>query len=187
VDGAPLVERVAPAIEERLRLLHPGAGAVRWSVEADPEHGGHQLVAERRRQGLPVETVFDTDFLRSPEYQHLRTLAGRMDQIGEAPFRIVREREDEPQVAPSAPALLERVLQIAQKGISIQRYKGLGEMNAEQLADTTMNPANRTLLQVKLEDEVEAEEAFSTLMGDEVEPRREFIEKNALEVQNLDI
>jgi DNA gyrase subunit B len=84
-------------------------------------------------------------------------------------------------------ALLAKVLEIAQKGISIQRYKGLGEMNADQLADTTMNPANRTLFQVKLEDAVEADETFSTLMGDEVEPRREFIEKNALEVQNLDV
>ncbi len=186
-DAASLRDRVAPAIEERLRLSHADAAPVRWSVEADPEHGGHRLVAERRRQGLPVETVFDADFLRSPEYQHLRVLAGRMDDVGEAPFRIAREGEDEPQVASSAPALLERVLQIAQKGISIQRYKGLGEMNADQLADTTMKPENRTLLQVKLEDEVEAEEAFSTLMGDEVEPRREFIERNALEVQNLDI
>ena len=79
------------------------------------------------------------------------------------------------------------MIELAQKGLSIQRYKGLGEMNPEQLADTTMNPGQRTLLQVKVEDEVEAEEAFSTLMGDEVEPRREFIERNALEVQNLDI
>jgi DNA gyrase subunit B len=109
-----------------------------------------------------------------------------MDAAGTPPFRIAREGA-EPEEVVTAPTLLAKVLEIAQKGISIQRYKGLGEMNAEQLADTTMNPANRTLLQVKLEDEIEAEEAFSTLMGDEVEPRREFIERNALEVQNLDV
>jgi DNA gyrase subunit B len=135
---------------------------------------------------VELQTVFDGDLLRSPEYQHLRALAERMAGVGAAPFRIVREGAEPEEVA-SAPLLLGKVIEIAQKGISIQRYKGLGEMNADQLAETTMHPANRTLLKVKLEDAVEAEVAFSTLMGDEVEPRRQFIEKNALDVQNLDI
>ena len=79
------------------------------------------------------------------------------------------------------------MLERARKGLTIQRYKGLGEMNPEQLAETTMNPALRTLLQVRIEDAIEADDVFSRLMGEEVEPRREFIEQNALYVQNLDV
>ena len=157
-------------------------------MEPDPEHGGFRLLGQRRRQGVLLRTSFDVDFVRAPEYQHLLTLAGRMDIAGAPPYRIVRGDSDpEPEELMTPSALLAKVLEIAQKGISIQRYKGLGEMNADQLADTTMNPANRTIFQVKLEDAVEADQTFSTLMGDEVEPRREFIEKNALEVQNLDV
>jgi DNA gyrase subunit B len=189
-DEAALRDRIAPHVEERLRETAAETAATDWQVEPDSEHGGFRLVGQRRRQGVLLRTVFDADFVRSPEYQHLLTLAGRMDVAGAPPYRIARgESEAEPasQALMTPSVLLAKVLEIAQKGISIQRYKGLGEMNAEQLADTTMNPENRTLLQVKLEDAVEADQTFSTLMGDEVEPRREFIEKNALEVQNLDV
>ena len=82
---------------------------------------------------------------------------------------------------------MDAIYESAKKGLSINRYKGLGEMNPEQLWDTTMNPETRRLLQVAIEDAVEADEIFSILMGDAVEPRRDFIEKNALNVRNLDI
>ncbi len=186
-DEQALRERVALAAQERLAASDPEAANLQWSVAPDDEHGGFRLTGERRRQGVPLSLVLDADFLRLPDFQHLSTLASEMAQAGAPPYRIAREGQPEPQVAASATALLAQLLEIAQKGLSIQRYKGLGEMNPEQLAVTTMNPEARTLLQVKVEDEVEADDAFSRLMGDEVEPRREFIERHALDVQNLDV
>lgn len=102
------------------------------------------------------------------------------------PLYMITEGENETMIH-SALEILKNIRVIAKKGLEIQRYKGLGEMNPEQLWNTTMNPETRTVLQVKLEDEVEAERIFTILMGDQVEPRRQFIQENALEAQNIDI
>jgi DNA gyrase subunit B len=104
------------------------------------------------------------------------------------PFEIyTNDRDDAPVVMEDKRELLQYLLEDGKKGINIQRYKGLGEMNPEQLWQTTMHPDRRNLLKVKVEDAVESDEIFTVLMGDEVEPRRDFIQNNALEVSMLDI
>ncbi len=186
-DESALREQIAPRVEERFRGLASDDEPLTWSTEPDPEHGGHRLVAETRRAGVAYRTCLDTSFLRSPDFQRLAELAGEIAAAGQAPYTVNAGDDAEPEETGTPVALLERLLAIGEKGLSIQRYKGLGEMNPDQLAETTMEPSRRTLLQVKIEDAVEADEAFTTLMGDAVEPRREFIERNALDVQNLDI
>jgi DNA gyrase subunit B len=185
-DPAALARRVAPGVGEAFRNLEPEGGDVVWSVAPDPEHGGHRLVGETRRAGVVLRTGFDALFLRSSDWTRLRDLAREVQGLGARPYRVTRDGEPDLEVA-TAVRLLDQLLELAQKGLTIQRYKGLGEMNPEQLAETTMDPDSRTLLQVRIEDGVEADDVFTRLMGDEVEPRREFIEQNALNVQNLDI
>jgi DNA gyrase subunit B len=185
-DATALTGRIALALASRIGTQGGGPPTL-WSSEPDPEHGGHRLVARTRRAGVEFRTVLDTTFVRSPEFQRLLELATAMAGAGMPPFEVRRGGENEREEIASHVALLERLLALGEKGLSVQRYKGLGEMNPDQLAETTMNPTSRTLLQVRVPDEVEAEDAFTTLMGDDVEPRRQFIEANALDVQNLDI
>jgi DNA gyrase subunit B len=187
VDDAGLRERIAPAIEVCLEVIHPAALPVLWNVEADPEHGGYRLLAVTRRAGVVTRTTFDAEFCRSTDYLRLGALAARITETGEFPYRIVSGEAEPGEELPSATQLLAAIVALGEKGLSIQRYKGLGEMNPEQLAETTMNPDSRTLLQVRIEDAVETDLVFSSLMGDDVEPRRVFIEQNALNVQNLDV
>jgi DNA gyrase subunit B len=151
----------------------------------DPEHGAKKLVLRTEVGGGLRETVLDHAFLSSPEYAELIALRDAFRGLGLPPYTVKLEGGDV--VCTTVQEVLAAVRKDAQRGLGIQRYKGLGEMNPEQLWETTMDPARRTLLQVRVEDAVESDEIFSLLMGEAVEPRREFIEKNALDVQNLDI
>jgi DNA gyrase subunit B len=143
-------------------------------------------VGKLRRGGQELRTAIDLGLLRSADYQRmLRCQAQRMEFA--APPYTLTTSDGAPEVFVDDTSLLAWVLARGSKGMSIQRYKGLGEMNPDQLADTTMNVENRVLLQVRVEDLVEADDVFTTLMGEVVEPRRRFIEDNALNVENLDI
>jgi DNA gyrase subunit B len=147
--------------------------------------GGHRIDLQRLEHGLSSEKHIPREFFDSAEYLRIAELGETLsDLMGEGAY--VR-RADERQEVTSFKGAMTWLFEQAKKGQTIQRYKGLGEMNASQLWETTINPETRRLMQVRIEDVVAADDIFTTLMGDAVEPRREFIEKNALQVSNLDI
>jgi len=132
-----------------------------------------------------LNAVIDWNFASFVEFQKAVELYMSLEDKLAPPF--ITGTNGTSEEIPTREALLEKVLAAAKKDLSIQRYKGLGEMNPEQLWETTMNPEKRTLLQVRIDDAVETDEIFTVLMGDAVEPRRKFIEDNALDVRNLDV
>lgn len=154
-------------------------------ITDDAEHSRKRITITTRENGLTKKTVLDSAFLHSAEIESLRNLAGDIMKNGSGPYTIINKEENFSVADPLR--LQEWFIEHGKKGLYIQRYKGLGEMNPDQLWETTMDPIKRTLLQVKIEDAVESDQVFTVLMGDEVEQRREFIESNALSVKNLDI
>jgi DNA gyrase subunit B len=181
------------------------------SVQEDDENKLFSLAIEDRSNGYPRHHTVSLDFVTAPDY---RTLLNSYREIRDIkpPMVVVSTggpAEPEPEVAAESEAgvrptdkkprvepemkigsldeLIEYFINAGKRGVAINRYKGLGEMNPDQLWSTTMNPEARTLLQVRAEDHTEADQMFTTLMGDQVEPRRKFIEDNALDVRNLDI
>lgn len=154
-------------------------------AEEDEEHGGLLVQVTWNRNGRRRPVVLGFGLMRTYEYNQLVELQRHLQGFDLPPFHLSIEANHE--TFGSQEELVGRIYQAARQGLSIQRYKGLGEMNPDQLWGTTMNPETRRLLQVRIEDAAQADELFTVLMGDLVEPRREFIERNALEVANLDI
>ena len=151
----------------------------------DGEGEGVRIAIRKMQHGVSATRYIPREFFDTNEYRHIMSLAGKLRELlGDGAYV---ERGDKRLDVDSFAEVTDWMMNEARKGQSIQRYKGLGEMNPEQLWDTTVNPATRRLMQVKIEDAVKADEIFTTLMGDHVEPRREFIEKNAIMVSNLDI
>ena len=151
-------------------------------MRRDEEHSAYAVVFH---DSTNAERSVGLQLASQPEYRRFRSLARQIARYNEPPFMVVKN--DHRETLASWPDFLNYVKNEGKKDASVQRYKGLGEMNAEQLAETTMNPEKRTLLKVKLEDVEESEIIFSTLMGEDVENRRKFIEENALDVKNLDV
>ncbi len=152
-----------------------------WTGRITQDHG---IRLARILRGVEEVRTLDGGMLRSGEARKTGSFTEALQEVYSEPAKLIRK--DRVQVIYGPLGLLQAILEEGEKGLSIQRYKGLGEMNPDQLWETTLDPDARTFLQVKIDDLVEADDIFSKLMGDEVEPRRDFIQQNALSVENLD-
>lgn len=199
VEQAAIAGALNPAIVDDLDRANAMAENIAASLDAvaeDTERGWHGRTAtshegpggyilERTVRGVKESAFLDMGLLHSADARALDRYAGRLGDIySQSP---TLRRKDVSEVISGPMALLDAIFATGRKGLTMQRYKGLGEMNAEQLWETTLDPNVRTLLQVKVNDATDADSLFSRLMGDEVEPRREFIQDNALSVANLDV
>jgi DNA gyrase subunit B len=181
LDDKAAAEQAIRALAQRLDELAP-EGERGWTGEVAAKEG---FVLTRTRHGVTERRVLDSALLRSAEARRLDERTVALRETYAKPGKLVSRDTETVITGPSG--LVEAVLELGPKKGDISRYKGLGEMNPEQLWETTLNPDVRTLLQVKVPHADLAEETFSTLMGDVVEPRRDFIQANALEVANLDV
>jgi len=180
------------ALKDSLNSMDYETGELLWNEE----RGIYEVMVTPPVKGMAGDTAkkyvrpvkIGTGLIFSPEFQKFTVLAKKISEFDYPPFSIFgKDKEDRPIVVEDKRKLLQLIIEEGKKGISVQRYKGLGEMNPGQLWETTMDPEKRILLKVKVDDAVEADEVFTLLMGDVVEPRREFIQNNALEVSILDI
>ena len=174
------LQGVADAVAQRLDLI-----AVEyergWTGRITQDHG---IRLTRMVRGVEEVRTLDGQVLRSGEARRLGSMTSSLNEVYNLPAKLLRKDRVQPIYGPLD--LLHAILSEGEKGLNLQRYKGLGEMNPEQLWETTLDPEARTLLQVRIDDMAEADDMFTKLMGDVVEPRREFIQQNALNVENLD-
>jgi DNA gyrase subunit B len=172
------LEKLARAISGELKALN-----LEPKIEPDGDNA-FKAIFRHARNGATAPTVVDLALMRAGELREIRRLDTDLEAL-KAPFKL--KSGDEERTVETLKAVADAVLEAGHKGVEVQRYKGLGEMNPEQLWETTMNPETRTMLRVQIGSQEDAEEMFQKLMGDQVEPRRQFIEENALNVRNLDI
>ncbi|MCL2776910.1 MAG: DNA topoisomerase (ATP-hydrolyzing) subunit B [Polyangiaceae bacterium] len=187
-------EQAAARTQERLLKKYPDIFPLTIDIGWEMEHGAAKIQISPRPGSNAREVTIDWSLVQSAEYEELYSIEQDVRSLGLPPYfakTIKAGQDDEGRgkevELEDADALWEFIEQRGRKGWSIQRYKGLGEMNPEQLWETTLDPNARMMLQVRLDDAVQTDQVFAILMGDQVEPRREFIEQNALNVRNLDI
>ncbi|GAB4299533.1 MAG: DNA topoisomerase (ATP-hydrolyzing) subunit B [Myxococcota bacterium] len=185
LQSEELLQKTGDKMKATFEKKYPDRLPLTYRIEEDKEHGGFKLCVATRYAGVMRETIIDRNLFHSPEYRELVSTDESLAALGRPPYKV--EAAGEITELNTLDELVDKILAASGKGYDIQRYKGLGEMNPAQLWETTMNPQNRTLLKVHIDDPVEADNTFTILMGDAVEPRREFIERNALKAINLDI
>jgi DNA gyrase subunit B len=188
------VEQAIPAIRDLLERKYPDIFPLTIDLGWEPEHNASTLHIKPRPGSAASEVVLDWALVESAEYEELYSIEQDVRSMGPAPYfaqsakgASAEEAEPKETELEDADALWDYIETRGRKGWNLQRYKGLGEMNPEQLWETTLDPNARVMLQVRLDDAVQTDQVFTILMGDQVEPRRDFIEKNALNVRNLDI
>ncbi|MEO7731958.1 MAG: hypothetical protein ABIY55_13370 [Kofleriaceae bacterium] len=180
------LERLEAKVMAEVSKRHGELGQASASYTQDLEHGTWALRFPPGVHGIRRATVLNSDVVRSAEFIELRRISAELKATLMAPVSL-KHQSDDAQPIDNWDEIATMVEELGRKGLQIQRYKGLGEMNAEQLWETTMDPTKRNLLRVKIEEMEAADGIFSKLMGDLVEPRRAFIEENALNVRNLDV
>jgi DNA gyrase subunit B len=180
----PTMESFCAALSERLQTVSDKAQNFSAELRQDPERGHWYPVVTQISHSIATEIILGRSFFASKDYATLVECGNNIRDLIEVSGYFKRgEKQFQTQ---EFAAGLDWLLQEARKGTAVQRYKGLGEMNPGQLWETTMDPDVRRMLKVTIEDAILADQMFTTLMGDDVEPRREFIEENALAVENLD-
>ena len=165
---------------------HGELGQAGAEYKQDVEHGAWELFYQAGQHGVRRHTHINADLVRSPEFVELKRISAELKGKLVEPIRVAHDGA-EPVEIKNWDEIAELVEELGRKGLQIQRYKGLGEMNAEQLWETTLDPENRAMLKVEVNQADVADEIFTRLMGDVVEPRRDFIQENALNVANLDV
>ena len=182
-----VVEKYFSELKEHINNRHSAVEEFDYLIEEDKMIGAYKAVCTTKRHGeKPIQTVISKELYDLTEYEELCVLGEDVKKLGDLPYKMELMNGDIKEFY-SLEKMVDFIMDQGKAGLFIQRYKGLGEMNPEQLWETTMSPENRNMLRVNVEDALEADRVFTLLMGEEVEPRRAFIETNALKVRNLDI